>query len=75
MSRELSATVLRAKCGPAVPTGCEQQEMVQDEPGSRDRSWSLQSLKGSVKGLYFIQSNEELLKDEKQGHCMILFAF
>lgn len=69
---ELSATGLRAERGPAVRTGCEQQEMVPDEPGGRDRS--LQSLKSNVKGLYFILGNEEPLKDEKQGHYMILFA-
>lgn len=36
-----------------VPADRE-QEMVQDEAGGRGRGWSLQKLKGKVKGLYFI---------------------
>lgn len=39
---------------PVVPADGEQQEMVQDEAGGRGRGWSLQNLKGKVKGLYFI---------------------
>lgn len=47
----LNATVLGRL---VVPADREQQEMVQDEAGGRGRGWSLQKLKGKVKGLYFI---------------------
>ena len=54
LGKGLSATVLGTERRPAVPADREQQEMVQHEAGGGGRDWSLQNLKGNVKGLYFI---------------------